>query len=101
MSDDKIKEEPKEPTRDEIAAAWEDHIRAAVNERLDIFLPEAVHANEGVQYIHPITHVDPKSGKNVEDKSKAKAAVIMLEFIFAKPIEFVDKPPKGVKKPKK
>lgn len=73
---------------EERAKAWEDYVRAEVNQVLDIYLPEAVNGNIGIQYDKPVKMIDPRSGKKIIDENKAKGVLIVIDLVFPEAIEF-------------
>jgi len=89
--------EKEEVTKDispeERAKLWEQLVRQEINDYLDVFLPEAITGNIGVLYDRPILGIDPKTGQKTIDEKHAKGVRIVLDFVFAEPIEFFDKKP--------
>ena len=82
-------EEPKEETREEMAARWEAYVVNEVNALLAIYLPDAIHGNVGIKYINPVkasyeTHT-------VYDETKATGVHIDIVFEFEKPMDLPQK----------
>ena len=92
MDEKEIKELMENTPPEERAAAWEEYVRAEVNSLLDTFLPEAVSGNVGVRYDYPVLGVDPKTDKQMIDKTKAKGVLMSIVFEFAEPIQFFAEP---------
>lgn len=93
MGEKDIKDKLAEIPPEERAKAWEDYVRTEINTMLDIYLPEAINGNIGIKYDRPVKKVDPKTGKQIFDESKAKGVFISIYFDFPAPIEFYDEEP--------
>ena len=89
-------EKVKEVSPEERASAWEKYVRAEVTRVLDIYLPESVVGNIGIEYIRPVLRIDSKSGKQVFDEKKAKGVSVTLMFEFAGEVEFFDEAPDDI-----
>ncbi len=90
MTEEKIQGKPEDR-----AAAWEMYVRNEVNKVLDIYLPESITGNIGIKYINPILKVDAQTGERIIDTKKATGVQVIVEFVFAAPIEFFDEKPEN------
>jgi len=88
MDEKEIMEMMENTTPEERAAAWEEYVRTEVNSLLDTFLPEAIAGNVGIKYDHPSNGIDPKTGIEGFDKTRANGVFVSILFEFAAPIQF-------------
>jgi len=88
MSDQEIKEKLMDMPPEERAEAWELYVRNEINQVLDTYLPESTTGTWGIKYDNPIISVDPASGKQNIDTTKARGVNIIIHLEFADVIQF-------------